>query len=101
MAMTANRFAVLLVGTSAVLVSACARPPVGYAHPAAPGILIITQQEAARYELKPATLSMSFSRDEDEAKALVTYLEEARRRGATYVSDVAFLTVRDEGGSPE
>jgi hypothetical protein len=86
---------------SAALASACARPPVGYAHPEASGVLIITRQEAARHDLKPATLSVSYDGERDESHALVAYLEEARRRGATYVSDVAFLTVRDDGSSTE
>src|SRR6185503_17382356 len=65
------------------------------------GVLVITQQEAARHEFRAAVLSVSFSDEHDEIKLLVAYLEEARRRGASYVSDVAFYVVRGDGGSAE
>jgi hypothetical protein len=99
--MRAFRFLVCLVGSASALAFGCATTPVGYAHPEAPGVVIITQQEAARHELKPTALSVPFSGEEDETKLLVSYLEEARRRGATYVSDVSFFTVRDGEGSTE
>src|SRR6188474_3227663 len=96
-----HRFTVCVLGASVALASACARPPVGYAHPEASGVVIITPQEAARHDLKPAALSVSYEGEQDEGHALVAYLEEARRRGATYVSDVAFYTVRDDGDSAQ
>jgi hypothetical protein len=95
-----RRFRRLFLGVAAVTsLSACEMPPVGYAHPEAPDVLIITRQEAARHELKPAPLSLPFSGEQDGTKLLVAFLGEARRRGASYVSDAAFYIVRQGTGS--
>lgn len=78
----------------------CKVGPVGYAHPEAPGVVVIAQQEATRHDLRPIQLVLPFSDGQDGTRLLVAYLDEARRRGASYVSDVAFFIVRDNGGLP-
>jgi hypothetical protein len=74
--------------------------PASAARPEVSGVVVITQSEAAEQELRPMPLVVPFSEGEDGTRLLVAYLDEARRRGASYVSDVAFFLVHDSEGSP-
>jgi len=91
-------FAKLSLGLLCVV--SCRTGPPGYARPESPGVIVITRNEAAQHELRPIPLVLPFDDGQDGTRLLVAYLDEARRRGASYVSDVAFFLVRDTEGSP-
>jgi hypothetical protein len=74
--------------------------PTRHARAEVSGVVVITPSEASDHELRPMPLVVPFAEGEDGTRLLVAYLDEARRRGASYVSDVAFFIVNESEGAP-
>jgi hypothetical protein len=80
---------------------ACAHPqhgPVGHATPHVPGIRIVKPEQALKLGLKGARFDLPFGDNQDGTKLVLDFLDEAKRAGARYVSDIRIVLVTWKGG---
>jgi hypothetical protein len=96
--MRAMRHAALL---PLLLSSAClgaAGPPPGHTTPFVPGIRIIRPDQAGQIGVAGRPYELRFGEDQDGTKLVLDFLDEAKRAGATFVSDIRIELLTTRGG---
>jgi hypothetical protein len=73
------------------------RPP-GHETPHVPGIRIITRAQAAKRGLRARRFELRFGDNQDGTRLVLDYLDQAKRSGARYVSDIAIVIATTRGG---
>ncbi len=79
---------IALAGLLAGCAGSGAAGPVGNATPHVPGIRILRNSQAAKLGVAPAPFELRFGDKQDGTKLVLDFLDEAKRSGAKYVSDI-------------
>ena len=74
--------------------------PVGNATPHVPGIRIIKGSQAAQLDVRGAPFELRFGDKQDGTKLVLDFLDEAKRSGAKYVSDIRIELRSQRDGQP-
>lgn len=90
----------VVIGLVLLTPLSCAHPqrPVGHETPHVPGIRIIMRAQADKLGLKGAKRELRFGDKQDGTKLVLDFLEEAKRAGSKYVSDICIILVTRRDG---
>jgi hypothetical protein len=89
---------VLCLGLS-TLSCLASTPQAGEATPYVPGIRIIKAAQASQLHVEGQPFDFPFGNNQDGTKLVIDFLDEAKRAGARYVSDIRIVLVARRGGS--
>lgn len=78
----------------------CVHRPVGATTPHVPGIRIISRAQAVRLGLQGRPRDFRFGDNQDGTKLVLDFLDEARRAGGRYVSDIRIILISEREGAP-
>lgn len=81
-----------------VLAASCAHAPPGHESTHVPGIRIIRGGQGGQLGLRAEPHELRFGPRQDGTKLVLDFLENARRAGAQYVSDIRIELVSERGG---
>lgn len=85
------RSLILLSALVLVTLSGCVRRPIGAATPHVPGIRIISRVQADKLGLRGRPREFRFGANQDGTKLVLDFLDEAKRAGGRYVSDIRII----------
>jgi hypothetical protein len=91
---------VLLPALALVALSGCVRHPVGATTPHVPGIRIISRAQASTLGLRGRPREFRFGPNQDGTKLVLDFLDEAKRAGGLYVSDIRIILTTRRQGAP-
>jgi len=81
-----------------VLAGASAMPPQGYTAADAPGITVVTAEQASAAGLQAQPIELAFGDGENGTDLMVRFLRTARAQGASYLSDIEIHLVDKKDG---
>jgi hypothetical protein len=87
-----------MLSAALVAQAGCVRRQVGDTTPHVPGIRIITRAQAARLGLRGRPREFRFGANQDGTKLVLDFLEETKRAGGRYVSDIRIQLVTEREG---